>query len=104
MQRKPHDIFINAKYLEILEVHFIYGTELTVELLLGAIDVCIIHVQAADPHQSKQFTALFITVYCSVFSDTVGQIAVAFWLSRIDLMMVRAVHGSEIIFLSLHFH
>ncbi len=53
VQWKPHHIFIDTKYLKVFKVHIIHSSELVIELFLGTVNMCIIHMQATNSHQTK---------------------------------------------------
>src|SRR5262245_34332614 len=99
MKRETHHIFFNAENLTVFQVHVIHRPEFFVGLFLRAIDVGIVHVEATNPHQSKQLAALFVTIYRSIFRNTVWQVTVTFWFGRVYLMMMRTVHRPEIVLL-----
>ena len=104
MQAKPHHIFINPKDFKIFQVHFIHRLELLAKLSLRAVNMRIIHMQAAHPHQSKQFAALFIPVTGSIFRQPERQVFITLWLRGKYFMVMRAVHRFQIIFCSIQFH
>ena len=43
---ETHDVFLDAEDLEILQIHLVHGVELVLELLLGAVDVGVVHLHA----------------------------------------------------------
>jgi hypothetical protein len=50
--RKAHDVFLDPEDLEILQIHLVDGVELLFELLLGAVDVGVVHLQRAHAHEA----------------------------------------------------
>ena len=51
--REPHQVFINPEELEVFQIHFVDRVELRFELLRCAVNVCIIHLHRAHPHQAE---------------------------------------------------
>src|SRR5438477_1304791 len=70
VQGQTHHVFVNAKNSKIFKVHVVHGPELIIELFLGTIYMRVIHVQTTNTHQSEKFPALFVTVTCSIFSQS----------------------------------
>ena len=64
----------------------------------------IIHVQTPDPHETEQLTTLFIAVTCTVFCKTERQFPVTTVFSRKYFVVMRAVHGLEVVFNPFKFH
>ena len=47
MGGETHQVFLDAEDLEILQIHLVHGVELLGELLLGAVDVRVVHLHAS---------------------------------------------------------
>src|ERR1019366_5429503 len=82
------------------QIHVVHGAELVGELLLGAIDVRVVHVERAHAHEAEQLAALLVAVASAVFREAQRQVAVTVRFSRKNAVMMRAVHGFEVITLS----
>ncbi len=70
------------------------------ELLRGAIDVRVVHVQRADAHEAEQFARLLVAVVSAVFGQAQRQVAVTARFRRENAVVMRAVHGFEVIALA----
>ena len=57
----------------------------------------IIHLQRAHSHEAEQLAALLVPITRSVLRQPQRQIAVTTWHRRKQLVMMRAVHCSEVI-------
>jgi hypothetical protein len=97
VRAEAHDVFLDAENLEILQIHFVDGIELGGELFRRAIDVRIVHVERADAHEAEQFARLLVAVAGAVFGQPQRQIAVTARFRRKNAVMMRAVHGFEVI-------
>ena len=64
-------------------------------LLFGAVDVRVVHAQAAHPRQAGDGAGGFPAVALAVFRQAQGQVAVAARPRGVDLVVVRAVHRLE---------
>ena len=69
---ETHHVFVDAEDLEILEIHFIDRPELGFELLLGAVDVGVVHLHGTDAHEAEEFAALLVAIAGAVFGETQG--------------------------------
>ena len=67
------------------------------ELLRRAINVRVVHVERAHAHEAEQFARLLVAVAGAVFGQAQRQIAVTARLRRKNAVMMRAVHGFEVI-------
>ncbi len=97
MRRETHQIFLDPEELEIVQIHFVHGVEFRFELFRRAIDVRVVHVQQAHPHQSKQLAALLVAIIRPVFRQPQWQIAITARQRRKQLVMMRAVHRLEVV-------
>ncbi|MFM1944955.1 MAG: hypothetical protein RI897_3937 [Verrucomicrobiota bacterium] len=55
MGAEAHDVFIEAEDLEVFEVHLIDCVEFLGELVGGAIDMGVVHVEGSDAHEAEEF-------------------------------------------------
>jgi len=94
---KAHLILGEAEDFEILQIHVVHRTELFGELLLGAIDVGVVHVERTHAHEAEQLAALLVAIASAVFREAQRQVAVTVRFSREDAVMMRTVHGFEVI-------
>ena len=101
MRAESHDVFLDAEDFEILQIHFVDRVELGGELVRGAIDVGVVHVERAHAQEADQFAALLVAVATAVFGEAQRQIAVTARLRRKNAVMMRAVHRFEVIFFNL---
>ena len=97
VRAETHDIFLDAENLEILQIHLVHRVELGGELLRGAIDVRVVHVQRAHAHEAEQFARLLVAIAGAVFRQAQRQIAITARLRRKNAVMMRAVHGFEVV-------
>ena len=97
MRRETHQIFLDAEEFEIFQIHLVHGVELRFELLRSAIDVGVVHVQRAHPHESEQLAALLVPIIRPVLRQPQRQIAITAWNSRKQLVMMRTVHRFEVV-------
>ena len=82
VRAEAHLIFLEAEDLEILQIHLVHGVELVGELLLGAIDVRVVHVERAHAHEAEQLAALLVAIAGAVFGEAQRQVAVTARLRR----------------------
>src|SRR5256714_1927116 len=90
--RESHQILFDAEKLEVIQIHFVYGIELRLELLRRHIEMGVVHLHRAHAHKSKQLAALLVTMTESVLRQSQRQIAITPRQRRKHLMMMRAVH------------
>ena len=90
--RESHHILINTKLLEIFQIQGIHPFKFFLKLCFGAINVCVVHLQTAHPHQTKQLTALLVAITSAVFSKTQWQFLISMRQGLKDLVVVRTVH------------
>ena len=65
---ETHDVFLDPEDLEILQIHLVDGVELGFELLFGAVDVGVVHLQRTHAHEAEEFAALFVAVVAVPYS------------------------------------
>ena len=82
---KRTDVFLDAEDFEILQIHVVHGAELVGELLLGAVDVGVVHVERTHAHEAEQFAALLVAVAGAVFGEAQRQVAITVRLRRKEL-------------------
>ena len=104
MKAQAHDVFIDSENLKVLQVHIVHCPKFLCKLIAAAVDMGIVHVQAAYPHQSEQLTTLFIAVAGPIFGKANRKFPVASGIRREYLMMMRAVHGFQVVFSAFQFH
>ena len=97
VRAEAHLIFFQAEDFKILQIHVVHGAELVGELLLGAIDVRVVHVERTHAHEAEQLAALLVTIASAVFREAQRQVAVTVRFSREDAVMMRTVHGFEVV-------
>ncbi len=61
------------------------------ELLLGAIDVGVVHVERAHAHEAEQLAALLVAIASAVFREAQWQVAATARFSGKDAVLMRAV-------------
>ncbi len=101
MGGETHDVFLDAEDLEILQIHLVHGVELRFELLLGAVDVGVVHLERAHAHEAEEFAALLVAIAGAVFRETQRQIAITARQRIEELVMMRAVHRFEVVAIAL---
>ena len=69
-------IFLDAEDLEIFQIHLVHRVELRLELLLGAVDVRVVHLQRAHAHEAEEFAALLVAIAGAVFGEAQRQVAI----------------------------
>jgi len=94
---EAHEVFLNAEDFEVFEVHLVDGIEFLRELLGGAVDMRVVHVHRAHAHEAEQFPGLLVAVAAAVFGQAQRQVAVAARHRRKDAVVMRAVHGLEVV-------
>ena len=57
----------------------------------------IIHVEATHAHQAEEFPRLLVAIIGAVFGQAQREFAVTARLRRKNAMMMRAVHGFEVV-------
>src|ERR1043166_9346889 len=82
VRRETHQVFLDPEELEVIEVHFVHGIKLVLELLRCHVQVGVVHVQQTHPHQSKQLATLLVAITRPVLSQAQRQIAIAPWNRR----------------------
>src|SRR5437867_1348239 len=97
MRRKAHQIFLDPEKLEIVQIHLVYGVELRFELLRRHVEMGVVHLERAHPHQSEQLAALLVAITGPILSQSKRQIAVASRNRRKQLVMMWAIHCFEVI-------
>src|ERR1700722_5278491 len=98
MQAQAHYIFIYSEYLEVFQVHFVNCPEFFGKIFFAAINMSIVHMQAAYPPQPQEFTLLFESITGPVFSQPQGKILITSGLGCKNFMMMRAIHRPQVIF------
>ena len=58
----------------------------------------IVHAHAAHPGEALKRTGAFETVDTAILGQAQGQLAIGAGSRRVDLVVVRAVHGLEVVF------
>ena len=101
MGRKSHLVFLEAEDLEVLEIHLIHRAELLGELLLGAIDVRVVHVEGTHAHETEKLARLLVAVAAAIFRKAQREVAVATRFRCKNAMVVRAIHRLQVIALGL---
>ena len=94
---KAHDVFLDPEDLEILQIHLIDGVELLFELLLGAVDVGVVHLERAHPHEPEEFADLLVAVVAAVLREAQREVAITVRHRGEELVVMRAVHRFEVI-------
>ena len=97
MCAEAHDVFFDAENFEIFQIHFVDGVKLGRELLLGAINVGVVHVERANAHEAEKLAGLLVTVAGAVFGEAQRKIAITARLRRKNAVVMRAVHRFEVI-------
>ena len=64
----------------------------------------IVHAERTYSHESEKGSGVFVSVAVSIFGKTEGEVSVTFWGGGVNFMVMRAVHGFEIVFLVVEFH
>ncbi len=95
--REPHLELLDPEELEVLEVELDHGQELGLELLLGAVDVGVVHLHHPHPHQAHQRARVLVAVDGAVLGQAHGQVAVAARTRGEDLVVERAVHRPNVV-------
>jgi hypothetical protein len=70
------------------------------ELVLGAIDVGVVHVERTHAHEAEQLARSARSDSSSRIPQAQRQVAVTARFSRKDAVVMRAVHGFEVIALA----
>ena len=102
--RKAHHVFINAKLLKVLQVQCVYTFKLFLKLFFCTIDVGVVHLQAANTHQTKQLPTLLITITSAIFGKAQWQFLVCMRQCLENFVVVRTVHRLQVVFLPINFH
>ncbi len=100
MRRETHQIFVDPEELEIIQIHLVHGVELRFELLRRHVEMRIVHLHRAHPHQSEQLAALLVAITGPVLRQSQRQIAITARQRRKQLVMMRTVHRLEVVTLS----
>ncbi len=64
---EAHLIFFQSEDFEIFQIHVVDGAKLFRELVFGAINVGVVHVERADAHEAEQLARLFVAIAGAVF-------------------------------------
>ena len=94
---ETHDVFLDAEDLEILQIHLVHGEELGFELLFGAVDVGVVHLERAHAHEAEEFAALLVAIAGAVFGEAQRQVAITARHRSEELVVMRAVHRFEVV-------
>ena len=62
VRRETHQIFVDPEELEIVQIHFVHRIELGFELLRRHVEMGVVHLQRAHPHESEQLAALLVAI------------------------------------------
>ena len=57
----------------------------------------VVHVERTHPHEPEQLARLFVTIAAAILRQTQRQIAITVRLGRKDAVVMRAVHGLEVV-------
>src|SRR5437763_4663481 len=90
---EPHHVSIDSEKPEIVQIHFVDGIELGLELLWRHVKMGVVHLQRAHTHETKELAALLVAMTGAVLRESQWQIAITPRQRRKHLMMMRAVHG-----------
>ena len=94
---ETHEVFLDPEEPEILQIHLIDGVKLLFELLLGAVDVGVVHLERAHPHEPEELARLFVAIVRSVFGEAEWEVAITVRHRGKELVMMRAVHRLEVV-------
>ena len=97
MRAEAHLVFAEAEDGEVFQIHLVHGAELLGELLLGAVDVRVVHVERTHAHEAEQLAALLVAVAAAVFREAQWQVAITVRFRREDAVVMRAVHRLEVV-------
>ena len=97
MCTESHLVFLESKDLEIFEIHFVDRLEFIRELIRRAVNVCIVHLHGSHPHQPHELSRLLVAIAGAVFGQSQGQFAIAAGRGGENLVVMRAVHGLEVV-------
>ena len=103
MRREAHQIFLNPEEREIFQIHLVHGVELRLELVRRAVNVRVVHLHRAHPHQPEQLATLLVAITRPVLRQPQRQIAITARNRREQLVMMRAVHRFEIVLMLFAF-
>ena len=95
--RETHDVFLDPEELEVIQIQFVHGEELGFELLLGAVDVGVVHLERTHAHEAEEFAALLVAMAGAVLGEAQRQVAVAARERIVELVVMRAVHRLEVV-------
>ena len=97
MGAEAHLVTVEPEDLKVLQVHLVDRPELLGELLGRAVNVRVVHVHAADAHDTEELSGLLVAVAGAVFGESQRQVTVAARFRRKDAVVMRAVHRLQII-------
>ena len=95
---------MNPEEFEILQIKPDDLHKLGFKLRFGAVDVRVVHLQAAHAHEAHQRPVVFVAVTGTVFGKSEGQVAVRAGPGGVNLVMKRAVHRFEVVLDVVKFH
>ena len=78
--------------------------ELRLELLWGAVDMCVIHVQRAHPHKPEQLAAFLIPIVGPVTREPQRQISITARQCCKQFVVMRAIHRFEVVAIGVALH
>ncbi len=67
------------------------------ELLFGAVDVGVVHLERTHAHEAEEFAALFVAVVAAVFGEAQREVAITVRHRSEELVVMRAVHRFEVV-------
>ena len=101
MRREAHQIFVDPEELEIFQIHLVHGVEFRVELFRRAVNMRVVHLQRAHPHESEKLAALLVAITSPVFRQSQRQIAITARQRSKQLVVMRTVHRFEVVTICL---
>ena len=96
-QREAHVIVFDAHQLVVAGMQMQHADELILRLIVAAIDVRIVHAEAAHAHQAGEAAGCFVAIVLPIFGDAQRQLAIGMPRRAIDGMVEWAVHRAQIV-------
>ena len=97
MRGETHDVFVDPEELEVFQIHLVHGEELRLELVFGAVDVGVVHLERANAHEAKEFAALLVAMAGAVFCEAQRQVAITARNRIVKFVVMRTVHRLQVV-------
>ena len=70
-------------------------SELGLDLILGTVDVGVVHTHPTYAHKSTNRARFLESIHLAVFREAQGEVPIATWFRRKNLVVMWTIHGFQ---------